>query len=98
MSASSCGPHADVLPRETDIALPAPPALTRDISLQATFKEEFVRLGWIEYAGGTFAWKKRYRGTLIGAGGVVLEFILPPDAITVIPLKDIRAAEIGAKL
>jgi|KBSSwiStaDraftv2_1062776.scaffolds.fasta_scaffold51882_2 hypothetical protein len=97
MSAPCCSPDSDVQPREINTALPANRAFARYIAVQANPKEEFVRLGFADYVGGTFGWTRRFRGILIGARETALEFVLPPDGITVIQLRDIRAAEIGGK-
>src|SRR5262245_17686084 len=62
-----CSPRADEPRPKNSFDLPVPPALARDIALQAVPKEEFVSLGLADYAGGTFGCKERYKGRLGGA-------------------------------
>jgi hypothetical protein len=95
---SACGPPTGTPAPRTRDALPIPPPpTTQRYAPPASPTPPLEPFGPAAYVGGTFrGWVKRYEGKLLGQGEL-LEIILGIDEIVLIPLKDIRAAEYGAK-
>lgn len=94
---AACGPRPDTLASRTSDALPVPPPpTTQRYAPPAPPTPPLEPFGRAAYVGGTFGWVGRPEGALLGKQDL-LQFILPPDEIVLIPLKDIRTAEYGAK-